>query len=423
MFINSANILFKSDPINYRKAYSIIFPIFAPKHMFSMANKVIFPFILLVLLVFQGCKFISEDNATISGTFTNLPETKLLIYQVLPTSKPLIDSASTDADGKFTVSLAVEKAGCYTLKSSSKDEITLVIAPGENLILTGDGNALRNTYTVTGSKDSELLAVFNQFTMANLKKVDSLSGVFTESRMNPDFQFIKNSLDSAYLQIFNFQKEKVIEFINGHPSSLASLLVISENFGPNPLVSEKTHPELYLKLDSALMIAHPENSLVNSLHLRMLDFRAEMDDMKIRDSLLKAGMPAPEIILPNTSGNEISLSSLKGKLVLVYFWSSWNALSRQTNMNLTTLYNKYHNRGFEIFAVSVDSDADLWQKACLIDRAYWMNVIDTKGLASEFSKTYGVRQLPNMILVARNGTIIARQPELSQLESLIKMNL
>jgi hypothetical protein len=388
-----------------------------------MLNKIIFPVILLVLLGMQGCKFISEDNVTISGTITNLPGTKLLIYQVLPAGKPLIDSVSTDANGNFTVSLTIEKAGYYTLMRNSADEITLVISPGENIVLNADGSNLRSTYTVAGSKDSELLAVFNRFTMANLRQVDSLSVVFTESRMKPDFQLIKNSLDSAYMQIFSDQKAKVIEFINEHPGSLASLLVISENFGPNPLLSEKTHPELYLKLDSALMLAHPENSLVNSLHLRMLDFRAEMDDMKVRDSLLKPGMPAPEIVLPDNSGREIKLSSLKGKLVLVYFWSSWNALSRQTNMNLSTLYNKFHSRGFEIYAVSVDSDADLWQKACLIDRAYWVNVIDAKGLASEFSKTYGVRELPDMILVAGDGTIIARQPEFNELESLLKMNL
>lgn len=388
-----------------------------------MPSKVIFPFILLVLLVFQGCKFISEDNVTISGTITNLPDTKLFIYQLHPTGKPLFDSVSTDSEGKFTTSFSIEKAGYYTLMRNSADEITLVIAPGENVVLTADGSNLRSTYNVAGSKDSELLALFNQFTMVNLKQVDSLSGVFTESRMKPDFQLIKNSLDSAYLQIFNDQKEKVIGFINRNPGSLASLLVISENFGPNPLLSEKTHPELYLKLDSALMIAHPDNSLVNSLHLLMLDFRAEMDDMKVRDSLLKPGMPAPEIVLPGNSGNEIKLSSLKGKLVLVYFWSSWNALSRQTNMKLSTLYNKFHSRGFEIYAVSVDSDTDLWQKACLIDRAYWTNVIDTKGLASEFSKTYGVRELPDMILIAKDGTILTRQPEFNQLESLIKMNL
>jgi len=388
-----------------------------------MHTKVVFTFLLFGFLVFHGCKYLSEDNVTISGTFTNLPDNKMLIYQVLPNSKPLVDSVSTDAEGKFTISLSVEKAGFYTLKSSATDEITLVIAPGENVILTGDGKALRNTYTVKGSKDSELLAGFNQFTMTNLKKVDSLSGVFTDSRMKPDFQLIKDSLDSFYLQIFNDQKEKVIGFINRNPGSLASLLVISENFGPNPLLSEKTHPELYLRLDSALMITHPENSLVNDFHLRMLDFKAVMDDIKVRDSLLKPGMPAPEITLPNTSGSETALSSLKGKLVLVYFWSSWHALSRQTNIKLTTLYSKYHAKGFEIYAVSVDSDADLWQKACLIDRAYWINVIDSRGLASDYSKTYGARELPNMILVARDGTIILRRPEFNQLESLIKKNL
>ena len=92
-------------------------------------------------------------------------------------------------------------------------------------------------------------------------------------------------------------------------------------------------------------------------------------------------------------------------------------------MNLANLYTKYRNSGFGIYAVSVDSDADLWQKACLIDRAYWTNVIDNKGLSSEFSKTYGIKALPNLILIGKDGTIIARQLEYGMLEELIKENI
>jgi thiol-disulfide isomerase/thioredoxin len=388
-----------------------------------MRAKILLISIVLCLPILMACKPGPENTVTISGTFTNLPTSRLLIYQLLPASKPLIDSVTTDAEGKFTVSFEVEKAGYYSLMQDANNGITLVISPGEKIILKGDGRSLRNTYSVQGSKDSELFAEYNRFTNDNLKQVDSLSAIFTESRLDPDFQKIKTGLDSAYLRIFDNQKDKVVSFVNSYPNSLASLLVISENFGPNTLLSEKTHAELFFKLDSALIQAYPENSLVNTFHLRMLDLKAEIADIKKYDSLLMPGMPAPEIILPDATGMTVKLTSLKGKLTLVYFWSSWDAPSRQTNMNLNTLYAKFKKQGFEIYAVSVDSDADLWQKACLIDRAYWVNVIDTQGLASDVSKTFGIKALPNLILIGEDGTIIARQPEFKLLEKLIKENI
>jgi len=388
-----------------------------------MRIKYILLLVTLGFLVLQACNSVSENTVTISGNFTNLRETKLYIYQLLPAGRPIIDSVNTDAEGKFAVFFDVAKSGYYTLALNPSDMITLVISPGEKIFLSANGSNLNKNYTVEGSTDSKLFSEYNQFTNDNLLKVDSLSRVFANSQASANYQSVKKQLDAAYMQIFNDQQEKVSSFVNANASSLASLLVISENFGPNPLLSEKTHPALFLKLDSALMLAYPENSLVNSFHLRMLSFKAELSDIRAHDSLLKPGMPVPEIALPDASEKEIRLSAFKGKLTLIYFWSSWNALSRQTNMNLSTLYTSYHSRGFEIYAVSVDSDADLWKKACLIDRAYWTNVIDIKGLASEFSKTYGVRALPYLILVSKEGNVISRQMDFVQLEDLIKRNL
>jgi thiol-disulfide isomerase/thioredoxin len=379
--------------------------------------------ILLGLSLPEGCKYISGDVVTIKGNFTNLPGTQLYLYQILPDSKPLIDSVRTNASGIFHISLQVKKAGYYSLKHNADNEITLVISPGETITVTANGNSLRNSYTVEGSKDSKLFFEYNKFTSANLNKVDSLSRIFAESRAIPDFITVKQKLDSAYLAIFNNQKEQVISFVSGHLNSLSSLLVISNNFGPNPLLSEQTHPDLFLKLDSALYQSYPENSTVNNFHLRMLSFKAEMADAKAHDKILQPGMPAPEIILPNAIGKEMKLSSLKGKLTLVYFWSSWNALCRQTNMNLTSIYSRYHDRGFEIYAVSIDSDPDLWKKAYMLDKAYWVQVNDPKGLESEYCKTFAVRAIPKMILIGKDGNIIFRQPEFSQLEGLIKNNL
>ncbi len=383
-------------------------------HIFTLA---------LFVILLNSCKFLSDKNVTIRGNFTNIPEKQLYLYQILPNSKPLIDSALTDVSGNFKLSLKVEKAGFYTLRLNADNEINLVVLPGEIISLSGEAKAISKTYSVEGSKESGLFAEYNKFTQVNLSKVDSLSKIFTERRSDPSFITIKSSLDSAYIQIFDNQKEEVITFVRNYPNSLASLLAISNDFGPNPLLSEHSQPELFITLDSALMISYPENSLVNTFHLRMLDFKAELADLEKNNNLLKQGMPAPDIILPNSVGKKIKLSELKGKLTLLYFWSSWNASCRQTNMKLAPIYTQYHGRGFEVFAVSIDSDTDLWQKAYMLDKAYWIQVNDAKGLQSEYSKMYAVRNFPRMILIDRNGNIIQSNVNLIELESLIKSNL
>jgi peroxiredoxin len=388
-----------------------------------MQIRLCFLLLLIGLGFCAGCKFNSEDQVTIKGNLGNAPGIQLYLYQILSVSKPLIDSVQTDASGNFSLSFPVKSAGYYTLSKDKDNEITLVISPGEDITISGDAMALQNTYKVKGSKDSELYAEYNEFTTSNLKKVDSLSAVFAESRTNQDFITIKNNLDSTYMQIFNDQKMKVTGFVNDHLHSLASLLVIIENFGPNPLLSVVTQPELFLKLDSTLMLSYPENSLVNTFHVRMLGIKAEMTDSKEHGKTLKPGMPSPEIRLRNADGKEITLSSLNGKLTLIYFWSSWNALCRQANLNLTSIYTQYHDRGFEIYAVSIDSDTELWKKAYMLDKAYWIQLNDPKGLESEYCKTYAVKAIPKMILIGKDGTIIAHDPLIRELKTLIKENL
>jgi len=389
-----------------------------------MRIKLILLSTILAVMVMQGCRNSAEQKVSIRGTFTNLPTTKLYIYQVLPMSKPLVDSVTTDAAGSFNITLPVKQAGYYTVSRDAANEITLVVEPGEKITLKVDGSAMRKTYTVEGSEGSKLYAGYVSFTNTNLQKVDSLSKIFTESREKPDFMAIKRRLDTTYMTIFEDQKSKVSSFVSSHLNSLASMLVISENFGPNQVLSEKSHPDLYLKLDSALMLAYPENSLVNTFHQHMLTFKAEMADIRAHDSLLKPGMPAPEIVLNDSKGQEIKFSSLKNRIKLLYFWSSWNAESRQMNSKLTTLYSQYYSRGFTIYAVSVDTDHELWQNACSLDRiTSWIQVIDPKGLASEYSKTYGVRSIPSLILVGKDGKIIARNPQIEELDGLIRKNI
>ena len=402
----------------------LFFPdICASSRLIYMQYKISIFILFLSFLVLQGCNSMSKGTVTIGGTFTNTAVEPIYIYHLLPASKPLFDSVFTDGSGKFSITLPVKQPGFYTLKLRNGQEITLVLAPNQIITLTGNGQHLRNNYHVSGSKDSELYAEYQRFTNANLSEVDSLSEVFADKRENKDFAILKPQLDESYLLIFNRQKESMAGFVKRNMTSLASLLVIGENFGPNPVLSEDTHPELFLQLDSSLYHRYPENSMVNDFHLRMLAFKTDQADLEAHNANLKPGMPAPEISLPNASGTVVKLSSLKGKLTLVYFWSSWNALCRQTNLNLAPVFTRNHNGGFEIFAISVDSDTELWKRAYMLDKAYWTQVIDTSGLKSEYCRTYMVKSLPKLMLIGKDGRIIAHNPPLRELEEMIRKNI
>src|SRR5882762_9818234 len=83
---------------------------------------------------------------------------------------------------------------------------------------------------------------------------------------------------------------------------------------------------------------------------------------------LKVGETVPEISLPNVNDSIITLSSFKGKIVLIDFWASWCGPCRQANPGVVRLYNKYKDKGFEVFGVSLDNKKNDWLKAIKHDK-------------------------------------------------------
>ncbi len=136
------------------------------------------------------------------------------------------------------------------------------------------------------------------------------------------------------------------------------------------------------------------------------------------------GKQAPDFSLPDTSGTFISLSSFQGKYVLLSFSASWNGWSRADNKILKDIYNKYHNKGFEIFQVFTEQDKTQWQNVLKYDRITWSAVSDIKGLDSNILKLYAVRKLPQYFLMNKNGIIITASDDfnniLPEIEKLLK---
>ena len=135
---------------------------------------------------------------------------------------------------------------------------------------------------------------------------------------------------------------------------------------------------------------------------------------------VKKGTPAPEISLPDISGQTVSLSSLKGTVVLIDFWASWCGPCRKNNPNLLALYEKFKDKGFEILGVSVDKNNSDWKSAIAKDGLSWKQVIDNTGWNSQITIDYGVEAIPASFLIDKKGLVRGINLEGRELDGMVK---
>ena len=143
---------------------------------------------------------------------------------------------------------------------------------------------------------------------------------------------------------------------------------------------------------------------------------------KIKDlKRLRVGQVAPEIVSKDTDGKTIKLSTLIGKDVLmVYFWASWCEGCEAENPDIVRLYNKFKDRGLDIYAVSLDSDKTEWLKAIKKHRFTWTNVSDLREWESEAVEAYNVNKTPTIYLLNKEGRIMAKNLRGAELETKVE---
>ncbi len=202
-----------------------------------------------------------------------------------------------------------------------------------------------------------------------------------------------DSLENTYDLIDSDQKKLTSEFVKTHPSSFVSAYEIIEMYSYNPDVQK--FDSAFLLLDSAIKVSSIGQKLAGRLAI------AKKTDIN---------QIAPDFTMDNVNGKPVTLSSLRGKYLLIDFWASWCGPCRRENPNLVKTYRTYNKKGFEIVGVSFDEPGDKgkWVEAIKKDKLTWLQLSDLKGWEYEAGKLYGISGIPMNFLLDPEGKIIAK---------------
>lgn len=375
-------------------------------------NNILFSLLLLTSPIFLAAQKNDSFNLTIKGKFKHIRPVSMIII-LIPQKKDIIDSVkiiNNEFEFKTTINEPTlsyiwlrttktpkerenTKAYFYVQTDSvyNRDLLQAYLEPG---VFKIKGDSLVSTAKVKGSRSHKEWEEY-------YKIVHPIEQVIFEENQEFIGKWKRNEIDSvvraAYFARSDGMKAEVtnhkLQFIKTHPNSFVSLNFLMEWIGD--LIDYNLVQPLFESFSAELK---------NSPGGKMIADRLTIA------SRMQPGFAFTDFTQTDNNGNLFQLSSLKGKYILVNFSVSWNncKLCHDEIPLIKEAFKNYHEKGFEIVNVSLDSSKQAWLNSIEKDSLNgWHHVSDLKGWKNEVAKLYGILGIPQNILINPEGMIIA----------------
>ncbi len=362
----------------------------------------------LVLIVFAlaSCKDKTEPGRfVVKGELKNAPDQKVYLEQLFFSQKDpeVLDTAELK-NGKFTATTIGTEEGLYRLRLEKSEAGFIFINDQPEISFKGD---LKEMTLKESNFKSPANYSFNKFLNGideRQSKLDMLSKQIDSLQKDKK----NDSLTAVTAAQINTEaagfKNYVLRSVDTISDPVVAMFALGYTRGIDPKELQTAVPALAKRFPKHQGIAG-----IITQYNEMMAKKNEPVQAAPAGAKPGIGSTAPEITMTDTSGKTFSLSSLKGKYVLVDFWASWCAPCRGENPNVVANFNKYKNKNFTILGVSLDDDKAAWLKAIRKDNLSWMHVSDLKGWYGPVVNAYGFDGIPYNVLLDPQGKIIATE--------------
>jgi len=328
--------------------------------------------------------------------------------------KSPIGKVKADAEGKFVMDTTIAIRDYYFLRLENGQLLNLVLSPQDKITVYGDAKDLFTFTNVIGSPHSVLMKEFLLEFQAFKSVEDSLKKVL---RADASKQNEVNAYFAPLAQNFFSYRNN---FINTNQASPA-LIVTLNSFDQTKEWS--TYKQVVTLLTYSFGDAPTIQNLMRYIQQKDGQMKAQEAANAKKEALFKPGTVVQEIEMPDTSGQIIRLSDLRGKVVLIDFWASWCGPCRKENPNVVKAYKTYNADGFEVFSVSLDKKGakERWVAAIEKDGLIWpYHVSSLEGFSTKAARDYAVNSIPFTVLIDQEGKVIATNLRGARLEAELK---
>lgn len=353
---------------------------------------------LVLFLLMSASLFSQEKSFTINANVKGAKNDSYL-YMLHKYNEELFTDSAKVQNEKASFKGKLKEPNMYWLSARKNGSTALIFfVDGGKVEINGHVDSLPVARVKAGETQADYMASLDLINKWNTKRSGLIQrhNMYTQMGNNEATKLI---LDTAQMDERKYA-QSLVDFIKKHPNSnVGGYLIFSAQFDW-PQISE--YDAMYNALGEKV-----KKGKFGKLALEKI---TTMKGTTV-------GYPAIDFTQADVNGKNVSLSSYKGKYVLVDFWASWCGPCRRENPNVVAAYQKYKSKGFDILGVSFDENKDKWLAAIEKDQLTWTQVSDLKGWANAAGKIYGVQSIPFNLLLDKEGKIVAKGLRGAELEA------